>query len=235
MQSAADAIRLSTSEMNNAFGPAFARPSQALDLPASIEVHQDFERFPSPNEPDVKAEQDSPVLHHASTQLSNGSLVSPPDSTGNGPDLPKTAPSPDLNNTSPGLGGNIVTPSSASRHSSRQPKNVDRFVPDTFVAKSGNSRRAEDTHAPKQDRRASSSAASALTAVTDGSRRLSSNTSAMIDTFVVPASKSSIEVKAVDDRAGSTDSVAILDDGDERLARELHAQENGLRRRSTRA
>lgn len=224
--------------MNNAFG-AFARPNPGAALPTTLNTYQSFERFPSPNELDVKAEHESPVLQHASTQHSNGSLVSPPDSTSNGVDflattdsVAKDAPSPDDSATSPGLGGSAITPASVSRHSSRQPKNVDRFVPETFVAKSGH-RQPSDNHAQKQDRRASSSAASALTAVSDTGRRLSSNTSGMVD--VARDTKSTIHVKIPADRAGSTDSVAVIDDADERLARELHAQENGLRRRSGRA
>ena len=239
MQSAADAIRLSSSEMDNAFGSAFVRPNPGVALPTTVNTYQSFERIPSPSELDVKAEHESPVLQHSSTQLSNGSLVSPPDSTSNGIDfaaaadnVAKDASSPERSAASPELGGNAITPASASRQSSRQPKNVDRFVPETFVAKSSG-RRSSESHTQKQERRASSSAASALTTVSDTSRRLSSNTSGMVD--AAPVAKSTVEVKSLGDRAGSTDSVAVIDDADERLARELHAQENGLRRRSTRA
>ena len=240
MRSAADAIRLSSSEMNNAFVSAFARPPQDLGMPSSLDISPEFENIPSPNEPNelsVKAEHESPMLHHSSTQLSSGSLVSPPDSTGDDVNFTgmsnntlKPATSPDGSDISPGhKGTDFNTPPSASRHSSRQPKIVDRFVPETFMPK------GHSGQSTKQERRASSSASSALTAVTDASRRLSSNTSGMVDGFVAPASQISIEVKPLNERAGSTDSVAVIDDADERLARELHAQENGLRRRSTRA
>lgn len=239
MQSAANAIRLSTSEMNNAYGAQNSRSAQVVVPSAKSDVRT-FERMPLPHEPDVKAERESPVLHHSSTQLSNGSLVSPPDSTGNGLEFPsmtndsmQTTTSPNSGGvTSPDLGEHIITPSSASRHSSRQPKNVDRYVPDSFVTKASIGRPSEDVQTQMQERRASSSAASTLTAVTDASRRLSSNTSGIVDTFAAPTN--TIEVKMASVRAGSTDSVAVIDDADERLARELHAQWNGSVRRSTR-
>ena len=242
MQSAADAIRLSTSEMNNVYGGTFFHPGQKVAPSANLDPRNQFERIPSPNDLDVKAEHESPVLQHSSTQLSNGTLVSPPDSTGDGVDFPDTAnegaqlaTSPDGgDSTSPDQGGHIVTPSSASRHSSRQPKSVVRYVPDSFATKASSSKRSEEGNFQKHERRASSSAASTLTAVTDPSRRPSSNTSAMGDGSVAPMRKSSIEMKIPSARAASTDSVAVIDDADERLARELHAQWNGSVRRSTR-
>jgi F-box/leucine-rich repeat protein 10/11 len=235
MQSAADAIRLSIP----AYGSPHSRSTQVMVPSVKLDA-RDFERMSSPNEPDVKAERQSPILQHSSTQLSNGSLVSPPDSTSNGLEFPsmanesmQTATSPNSGSaTSPDLGEHVITPSSASRHSSRQPKNVDRYVPDSFVAKVNIGRRSEDVQDQMQGRRASSSAASTLTAVTDASRRLSSNTSGPVDAFTAPTS--TIEVKTTALRAGSTDSVAVIDDADERLARELHAQWNGSVRRSTR-
>ena len=242
MQSAADAIRLSTSEMNNVYGGAFFHPGQTVLSSVDLDPRHQFERIPSPTELDVKAEHESPVLQHSSTQLSNGTLVSPPDSTGDGVDFPGTvddsarsATSPEVgNSTSPNHVGHIVTPSSASRHSSRQPKTVARYVPDSFATKTSSGKRSEEDHTQNHERRASSSAASTLTVVTDPSRRPSSNTSAMADGSVAPTSKSSTEMKIPGVRAGSTDSVAVIDDADERLARELHAQWNGSVRRSTR-
>lgn len=242
VQSAVDAIRLSASEMNNAYGPPQSRPSQVVASSMSQEARNHFERIPSPSEPDVKAERESPLLQHSSTQLSSGSLVSPPDSTGNGLEFPsmtndgmQTATSPDSRSApSPDLGGHIITPSSASRHSSRQPKNIDRYIPDSFVTRASIGRRSEDGRTEIQERRASSSAASTLTAVTDASRRLSSNTSGIMDAFTAPTDMSSTEVKTSGVRAGSTDSVAVIDDADERMAWEVHAQWNGSARRSTR-
>jgi F-box/leucine-rich repeat protein 10/11 len=242
MQSAADAIRLSTSEMNNVYGGTFFHPGQKVAPSVNLDPRNQFERIPSPNDLDVKAEHESPMLQHSSTQLSNGTLVSPPDSTGDGVDFPGTAnegaqsaTSPDGgDSTSLDHGGHIVTPSSASRHSSRQPKSVVRYVPDSFATKASSSKRSEEGNFQMHERRASSSAASTLTAVTDPSRRPSSNTSAMGDGSVAPMRKSSIEIKIPSARAASTDSVAVIDDADERLARELHAQWNGSVRRSTR-
>lgn len=242
MQSAADAIRLSTSEMNNAYGPPLSRPGQVVVSSVNLDARNQFERFPSPIEPGVKAEHESPMLHHSSTQLSSGSLVSPPDSTGSGVDFSSVANDGTRAPTSPEggsatfleLGAHVITPSSASRHSSRQPKNVDRYVPDSFVTKASIGRPAEEARVQTHERRASSSAASTLTAVTDTGRRLSSNTSGMVDGFMAPTKKPSMELKTPGVRAGSTDSVAVIDDADERLARELHAQWNGSVRRSTR-
>ncbi|KAI1609707.1 JmjC domain-containing histone demethylation protein 1D/E/F [Exophiala viscosa] len=116
-----------------------------------------------------------------------------------------------------------------SRQSSRQPKQVEMYT-------------ADDTRSPskpypkpaRSDRRASS-AASAQTMVTSiKSQRSSSNTSSTIHQMALMMTRRSASREASrrpvsrDSTGGSSDL-----DADERLARELQAAENGLRRRTS--
>lgn len=118
----------------------------------------------------------------------------------------------------------------ASRHSSRQPKHIERFVPENNKSPSKVHQKAE-----KNQRRASSSATSAHTIIsTTKSRRSSSNTSATTHQVGMMAMKRPVSrdtsIRPVS--RGSTVQESETD-ADERLARELQAAENGLRRRTS--
>ena len=117
-----------------------------------------------------------------------------------------------------------------SRQSSRQPKHVERYTPED--------KRSPTKPYPKaqvSDRRASS-AASAQTGVTSiKSERSSSNTSGTTHQMAgIMASRRSASLEA-SARPASRDSTGGDSDlgADERMARELQAAENGLRRRTS--
>lgn len=153
---------------------------------------------------------------------------------GNQPNFsPLTAASqPELDNPGkPEQPTNRETPfAQASRHSSRQPKQVDRYVPE-------DNRSPFKTNAKvgRGERRASSSAVSAHTIIsTTKSRRSSSNTSGTTHQVGMMGLKrrTSRETSVRPISRGSTGQESDMD-ADERLARELQAAENGLRRRTS--
>ncbi|KAJ9613917.1 JmjC domain-containing histone demethylation protein 1 [Cladophialophora chaetospira] len=117
-----------------------------------------------------------------------------------------------------------------SRQSSRQPKHVERYTPEDKRSPTKMFPKAQAT-----DRRASS-AASAQTAVTSiKSERSSSNTSGTTHQLeAILASRRSASGEAPARPISRASSAAESDiDADERLARELQAAENGLRRRTS--
>jgi hypothetical protein len=187
----------------------------------------------------VKPEPTTITMEHISSQTPAASLASPPDST-----MAELASSPVASNgmnitTSIESNGeksetsheDFYTPVSASRQSSRQPKLVDRYVPET------NQVMLKPTSKPgKADRRYSSSGASGETAGgSDKSRRSSSNTSGTTHQMAATLQNGGIRSRENSVRPGSRGSTALGSegDGDEQFARELQAQENGLRRRTT--
>jgi hypothetical protein len=118
----------------------------------------------------------------------------------------------------------------ASRQSSRQPKQVERYTPED--------KRSPTKPPPKaqaSDRRASSAASAQTGATSIKSERSSSNTSGTTHQMAgIKASRhsGSREASARPVSRGSTDGDSDMG-ADERLARELQAAENGLRRRTS--
>lgn len=125
--------------------------------------------------------------------------------------------------------GAIQSPVSVSRHSSRQSKAVDRYVPDD----------TRPTPKPSRvDRRASSSVSSGQTAgSSEGkSRRSSSHTSATTHHVNAGPRTEKPSSRASSARPGSSGSGGVSGrdvDPDEAFARALQAQEHGLRRRAS--
>jgi hypothetical protein len=119
-----------------------------------------------------------------------------------------------------------------SRHSSRQPKQTERYSPE-------DNRSPSKTHPkPSESQRRASSAASAQTTATSVKRRRSSsNTSGTIHQMASMAGMAGIKVGRspfpdASARPVSRDSGSDLG-ADEQFARQLQAAENGLRRRTS--
>lgn len=112
------------------------------------------------------------------------------------------------------------------RHSSRQPKLVERYVPDAQVSPT------KPLPQPSRGERRGSSAASGQTVVNSvKSRRSSSNTSGTTHQIAATMKQASSPGAAGPASRGSTAESDL--DPDEKLARELQAQEHGLRRRQS--
>lgn len=116
-----------------------------------------------------------------------------------------------------------------SRHSSRPPKQADLYTPDDTRSPS-----KPYPKTPRSDRRASSAASAQTMGTSIKSRRSSSNTSSTIHQMAILMTRGSVsrEASARPVSRGSTGGESDLD-ADERLARELQAAENGLRRRTS--
>jgi hypothetical protein len=211
LQAAADAMTQSAHEMHEAAGPDLQTDNSATDNPAEIPtqakltIHVDPQ--PQPPTP-IKTEPHPIPLATSSSQISANSLVSPPDSLRNdhddhdtffatstsipsGIDMNKSVEMTNGEANSSTSSSNdsssnpLQTPkSAASRHSSRQPKPVDRYIPD---AVENNVKHipvsAEHKAIKKEARRASSSGASITTTSNSNggaegrkSRRASSHT-----------------------------------------------------------
>jgi F-box and leucine-rich repeat protein 10/11 len=116
--------------------------------------------------------------------------------------------------------------SPAQRHSSRQPKQVERYVPENHRSPTKLQSR------PARSERRASSAASGQTMVNSvESRRSSSNTSGTTHRIAAATKEASQEASGRRVSRGST--VESEADADEKLARELQAEEHGLRRRAS--
>ena len=117
--------------------------------------------------------------------------------------------------------------SPVQRHSSRQPKQVERYIPDDSRSPT------KALPKPARDERRGSSATSGQTMVNSvKSRRSSSNTSGT--THQVAAMMNQGTPPGTAARPVSRGSTAESDlDPDEQLARELQAEEHGLRRRQS--
>ena len=115
-----------------------------------------------------------------------------------------------------GITPNKLSPAS-QRHSSRQAKQVERYAPD-------------DTHTPSKilpnERRGSSIVSRTSPASINGSgRRSSSHTSNTVHAMAARQRQSEARDRSI--------STAESEDADEKMARELQAQEHGLRRRGS--
>jgi len=202
--------------------------TEAANLQLTYEL--DAEQFPidpaldGPNTAQVKSEMD---LTENGGLSDNGTLDEVPGPMANGETSTPVAIKSRNSKVNGDFSGSSATP--ASRHSSRQPKAIERFSPENIKSPS-------KVHAksPVKDRRGSS-AASGLTVVMSGkSRRSSSNTSRTTHQFAgIPSRRSvSVEETGRPISRGSEGGESDLD-ADERFARELQAAENGLRRRTS--
>lgn len=116
-----------------------------------------------------------------------------------------------------------------SRHSSRQPKAIERFSPEDTKSPS-----KVYVKSPAKDRRGSSAASGHTVVMSGKSRRSSSNTSGTTHQLagMPPRRSASVEEPGRPVSRASTGAESDLD-ADERFARELQAAENGLRRRTS--
>jgi hypothetical protein len=178
----------------------------------------------------------------AASQTPAGSLASPPDSMVQETDFSPTAiangeltKSIETNGGDSEFGGNpLHTPSSASRHSSRQPKQVGLYVPD--AASTAQKPCLQDA---RYDRRASSSELSALTSI-DGKSRRSSNVS--VGAGETPATLAGQHIKAETptsqnrrvSRGRSSFGDLDMDEESLKLIRAIQQEDLGLRRRGAR-
>lgn len=172
------------------------RPSTS----GSIEVKQEPENMRSPS-----------LAQHPTIELSAGFVV------------PEHAIEDELGPRG-GLTPHASTSPVSQRHSSRQPKQVERFVP-------------EDHRSPSKDNpnsaRRASSAISGNTIISVKSRRSSSNTSTTLMNGIHTTNKEAGPTNAVP-HAGSQGRESTAEselDADEKLARELQQEVHGLRRR----
>lgn len=203
LQAATDAITQSANEMNEAAGPDptpdHAMTDNPAESPAQANLTIQIDSQPHISPTSVKTEPHPATLTASSSEISAHSLVSPPDSHRNDDeDFPLADNNPDTNKSvEPNVEGSITssndstinplqTPiSAASRHSSRQPKPVDRYVPDavpTLSAENGVKQQssksfttAANLGVKKENRRASSSGASVGTTGSLGNLHLNSN------------------------------------------------------------
>lgn len=116
----------------------------------------------------------------------------------------------------------------SQRHSSRQPKQVDRFVPDDH--------RSPSKALPNSARRASSTISGHTLLQSVKSRRSSSNTSNTVHVIsnTLAPGKTQSGGDAVRPGSRGRESTAESElDADEKMARELQAEEHGLRRRQS--
>jgi F-box and leucine-rich repeat protein 10/11 len=124
----------------------------------------------------------------------------------------------------------FVTPrtskSPAQRHSSRQPKVVERYIPDDHRSPT-----KPQPKAANSERRGSSAASGQTMVNSVKSRRSSSNTSGT--THQIAAALKQAGSPSIKARQGSRGSTVESEDPDEKLARELQAEEHGLRRRQS--
>ncbi|KAL2428554.1 JmjC domain-containing histone demethylation protein 1 [Exophiala dermatitidis] len=195
-------------------------PSQAIPVDPALEAMTAMPTAVIKSEAD--SDDNQPLNHDADM----ADLT--PKEGGGGGEFSTPAPVKRASSINAGFSGMPNSPP-ASRHSSRQPKQVERYTPED--------KRSPTKPLPKpprSDRRASS-AASAQTMVNSvKSRRSSSNTSGTVHQMagnMVRRSQSgeaSARPVSRDSTGGESDM-----DADEKFARELQAAENGLRRRTS--
>lgn len=250
LRAATDALTRSTKDMtasrNPAGEPAYdPEVSQPMEpTPVQCEPGSDYKLPDLPHtDASPKAQSSLMTMPNSSGQAPAGSLASPPDSLLHDPGFSPTAmasveltKSIEINGEGSESSGNpLHTPKSSSRYSSRQPKQVDRYVPDI----------ANTLHelAPDNatyDRRASSSAASALTSL-DGKSRRSSNVS--VRSGPIPEASTTPAFKAESpasqsrgmSRGRSSFGDPEMDEESLKLIKALQQEDLGLRRRGGKA
>ncbi|KOS48437.1 hypothetical protein ACN38_g619 [Penicillium nordicum] len=209
----------------------FSQIDSAKHLPEADQAPENQALYASP--PAFQAESvDAKELNSVSVSSSkpNTSLVSPPTSLADEMDGVQEGEA--VQSVEGEVSTALHTPSSSSRHSSRQPRHVDRFAPDATTAR-----------APKPAARATSSTVGArkTTPVPASTRKPSSRPSSshakksspMYEKHFhrhAPTSLSPRQHKHTQHITGDEDA----DEESLRLIRELQEQEFGLRKRSTR-
>ncbi len=122
-----------------------------------------------------------------------------------------------------------ISTSPVQRHSSRQPKQVQRYVPDAHPSPT-----KAQSQLARGERRGSSAASGHTRVDSVKSRRSSSNTSGTTHQIAVAMKLASSPAEAAAARPDSRGSTAESElDPDVMLARELQAEEHGLRRRQS--
>ena len=185
LRAATDAMTKSTKDMtaSRTSGSNNTNISTPQKTEAAVDHSElnDESKFPEHSQIDPSPMAQAPLttMPSASSQTPAGSLASPPDSLLHDPGYSPTARGNfELTNSietngegSVSSGNPLHTPNSNSRHSSRQPKPIDQYLP--HAETTSQMPAPDDT---RFDRRASSSGVSALTSI-DGKSRRSSNVS----------------------------------------------------------
>ena len=224
--------------------PQDTQDTDATTIPNELEDGKELPD-PAPAGAPSNTQPSSVNLPSGASQTPAGSLASPPDSLLQDADFsPRVmangvlTKSIETNGGGSEFGGNTLhTPSSASRHSSRQPKQIDRYVPDAASASQASQRPASEDRG--YDRRASSSGLSALTSI-DGQSRRSSNVS--VPARDTPATMVGQNIKAETPTSGnrrvSRGRTSLgdpnMDEESLKLIRALQQEDLGLRRRGAR-
>jgi hypothetical protein len=222
----------------------FLRDTQEVDATAAQRNFDDGNKLHDMPQAELPAKTQPSLMNipSAASQTPAGSLASPPDSLLQDGDFsPTTMAHGEITKsieTSGGdseFGGNpLHTPNSASRHSSRQPKQIDRYVPD--AASASQKPALEDA---RYDRRASSSGLSALTSIDSKSRRSSNvsvragETPATVTGQTIKAETPTSENRRVS-RGRSSLGDPDMDEESLKLIRALQQEDLGLRRRGAR-
>jgi hypothetical protein len=251
LQAATDMMRQSTQDISTASRQSTAQPSRiepTSTAAATYSTDKEDQQPGIPAQPEFVGASHSMSIAMAptSSQTPVGSLASPPDSLIHDAGSPPTETNrTEVNRSiemfadgSDSSANPLHTPKSASRHSSRQPKQVGRYVPEAA---------SSTVKQPKKpaSRRASSSTVSTLTSIDEQTLRSSSRASTAQPTVAATTRAAKTQVKAESPasvrRGASTiprgRSSIGTDDMDEeslKLIRALQEQEFGLRRRSTR-
>ena len=192
LQAAANVMTKSAHEMNEAAGSEVRTDNESIDSTAEVLPQAKLTLHIDPQLQllhAVKTEAKPTAPATSSSQISANSLVSPPDSLHNDHDddlspsqknqigVNKTIEMNGEGNRSDPASNPLQTPkSAASRHSSRQPKPVDRYIPDApdSTIKQLTSPSNHPNTIKRESRRASSSGASIATTSISSSN--SSNT-----------------------------------------------------------
>jgi F-box/leucine-rich repeat protein 10/11 len=249
LRAATDAMTRSTQDItaSRTAGKEPLQVPQNTQDPDAMTIQSNFEdgkELPDPAQAESPSKVQPSLVNVPSGagQTPAGSLASPPDSLLQDADFSPTVmangeltKSIEADGGGSEFGGNpLRTPSSASRHSSRQPKQIDRYVPD---ASSASQRPASEDR--RYDRRASSSGLSALTSIDGNSRRSSDVSVPAGDTpATVVGQNIKAETPTSDNRRVSRGRSSLgdpnMDEESLKLIRTLQQEDLGLRRRGAR-
>ena len=213
-------------------------PTDEMDIDKDVVLGQTSYASPPAFQTDPVVTKD--VNSTSVSSKPTNSLVSPPTSQADETDIPHERGDDE------GEHGTIIhTPTSSSRHSSRQPRHIDRYLPETHSSTKANKPAAH----PAPQRRASFSASGTPKRTTtpgpSGSKKSSSRPSSShakksffpsadkrADRSTTSAASPGPSAKNPRHDAGAVDGEP--DPESLRLIRELQEQEFGLRKRSTR-
>lgn len=196
--------------------------------------------------PGAKMNGDAAMIGSMPAQANNhlaNPLVSPPTSlAGEAEVLPPKHPNDELHGGSATVDGEhevLHTPTSSSRHSSRQPRQVDRYVPEQHTAKPATSATASRQTKPASTKKSASSRPSS----SHSKKGLSPSVEKKSASSTAAAATSPSSSHQSHHRHDASKGVKrertsfTADDADAeslRLIREIQEQEFGLRRRATR-